>query len=163
MTIIKSPVQLTVQAIRTLKPPERIGMIDILLKSCEAMGQFLFEPPSVSGWDGGRSWINTSTLYTRQNLPLYLLTGALPNINPWEIDDILYNEKNALDDLVKPEDDDESCIRSILAFHLDVSFVNNTNLDPLREYIKKTGSIRKKGVLTGILSLITAMPEYQLC
>ncbi len=163
MTIIKSPVQLTVQAIRTLKPPERIGMIDLLLKSCEAMGQFLFEPPSVSGWDGGRSWINTSTLYTRQNLPLYLLTGALPNINPWEIDDIIYDEKSALDDLVKPEDDDESCLRSILAFHLDVSFVNDTNLEPLREYIKKSGSIRQKGVLTGILSLVTAMPEYQLC
>jgi hypothetical protein len=28
----------------------------------------LFYPPNVKGWDGGRSWINSSTLIGRANL-----------------------------------------------------------------------------------------------
>ena len=163
MSIIKSPVQLAVQAVRTLYPPERIGMVDTLVQACNTMGQSIFEPPSVAGWDGGRSWINTSTLYTRQNLPLYLLTGALPDNNPWELDDTIYDEAAALDDLVPSESDDETCLRAILAFHLDSSFVRESHLEPLRQYLQKTGSIQRKGSLTGILSLVTAMPEYQLC
>ena len=44
----------------------------------DRMGQRLFDPPSVAGWAGGRSWINTSTLFVRQNLAAYLLTGRVP-------------------------------------------------------------------------------------
>ena len=32
------------------------------------LGQALFAPPSVKGWDGGRAWINSSTLLARSNL-----------------------------------------------------------------------------------------------
>jgi hypothetical protein len=50
------------------------------------MGQDLFQPPNVKGWDGGRSWINTSTLFVRQNLAVYLLTGKRPGMYDWEND-----------------------------------------------------------------------------
>ena len=43
------------------------------------MGQNIFFPPSVKGWDGGRSWINTATLFIRQNISCFLLTGRTPN------------------------------------------------------------------------------------
>jgi hypothetical protein len=39
------------------------------------MGQILFAPPSVKGWDGGRSWISTSTLLFRNNFANYLING----------------------------------------------------------------------------------------
>src|SRR5206468_3665754 len=42
------------------------------------MGQDIFYPPSVKGWDGGRAWINTSNMFVRQNILCYLLTGKLP-------------------------------------------------------------------------------------
>ena len=32
------------------------------------IGQGLFYPPNVKGWDGGRAWINSSTLLGRSNL-----------------------------------------------------------------------------------------------
>ncbi len=32
------------------------------------LGQSLFYPPNVKGWDGGRAWINSSTLVGRTNL-----------------------------------------------------------------------------------------------
>ena len=31
------------------------------------LGQALFFPPNVKGWDGGRAWINSSTLIGRAN------------------------------------------------------------------------------------------------
>jgi hypothetical protein len=39
------------------------------------MGQILFAPPSVKGWDGGKSWISTSTLLFRNNFANYLING----------------------------------------------------------------------------------------
>lgn len=32
------------------------------------LGQGLFYPPNVKGWDGGRTWINSSTLLGRANM-----------------------------------------------------------------------------------------------
>jgi uncharacterized protein (DUF1800 family) len=74
---IKSPVQLVVGSLRALG----VGImqpaaVDSALK---LMGQELFNAPTVKGWDGGRAWINTSTLFARYNLPAYLGTGRLPN------------------------------------------------------------------------------------
>ncbi len=34
----------------------------------ERTGQSLFRPPTVKGWPTGRAWINTSTLFVRQNI-----------------------------------------------------------------------------------------------
>jgi hypothetical protein len=42
-----------------------------------ALGQELYYPPNVKGWDGGRTWINSSTLLGRASLVPQLL--AEPN------------------------------------------------------------------------------------
>jgi hypothetical protein len=39
------------------------------------MGQIVFAPPNVKGWDGGKSWITTSTLLFRYNFANYLVNG----------------------------------------------------------------------------------------
>jgi uncharacterized protein (DUF1800 family) len=39
------------------------------------MGQILFAPPNVKGWDGGKEWISTSTLLFRYNFANYLING----------------------------------------------------------------------------------------
>lgn len=41
-----------------------------LAKALETLGQNLFYPPSVKGWDGGQTWLNGQTLLFRQNLAL---------------------------------------------------------------------------------------------
>jgi hypothetical protein len=38
------------------------------------MGQGLYAPPSVAGWEGGPSWANSTTLLTRANFVLALLS-----------------------------------------------------------------------------------------
>jgi uncharacterized protein (DUF1800 family) len=40
------------------------------------MGQALFLPPSVKGWDGGADWLNSSTLLFRQNAAFELTRGV---------------------------------------------------------------------------------------
>ena len=70
---VKSPVELAVGMVRAmeiLKPtvsPE--GQAD----STSRKGQTLNAPPSVSAWDGGVTWINTTAMLNRTNLALALL------------------------------------------------------------------------------------------
>lgn len=75
-THIKSPVEVVVGAARTLRTPGRDARL--LLDAMARSGQDLFFPPTVAGWAGGRAWINTSTLLTRQNAVVLLLTGVNP-------------------------------------------------------------------------------------
>ena len=49
----------------------------LLVPWLDAMGQRLFEPPNVKGWPGGPSWLNTSTVLSRDNFAGALATGTL--------------------------------------------------------------------------------------
>lgn len=75
---IKSPVQLLVEACRQLE--RELPPVPVAANSLRVLGQTLFAPPNVKGWDGGSAWINTNTLLHRHNLALLLATGenALP-------------------------------------------------------------------------------------
>jgi len=66
---IKSPVEFVLGIVHGFEA--RIGATD-LARSLEALGQNLFHPPSVKGWDGAEAWLNGQTLLTRQNLALTL-------------------------------------------------------------------------------------------
>jgi hypothetical protein len=70
---IKSPVQFLVQTAKLLETP--LPPPSIAQNSMRQMGQILLAPPSVKGWDGGRAWINTSTLLFRYNFANYLING----------------------------------------------------------------------------------------
>jgi uncharacterized protein (DUF1800 family) len=60
----KSPAEFAVGAIR-----EFDGMLSLetTANHVRMMGQDLFNPPTVKGWDGGENWVNTSTLLARIN------------------------------------------------------------------------------------------------
>ena len=45
------------------------------------LGQDLFAPPNVKGWDGGITWITTNTLLTRYNDAQSLVEGAMPPLS----------------------------------------------------------------------------------
>lgn len=67
---VKSPVEVAIGFLRCLE-----GSTDAfrLADQMQQLGQGLFYPPSVKGWDGGRTWINSSTLLGRSNLIRELL------------------------------------------------------------------------------------------
>jgi uncharacterized protein (DUF1800 family) len=73
---IKSPVQWLVQSARELS--RQVMTPGSALPLLAQLGQNLFEPPSVKGWDGGRSWINSGTLIRRSNSALLMTVAAAP-------------------------------------------------------------------------------------
>ncbi|MDE1171666.1 MAG: DUF1800 domain-containing protein [Verrucomicrobium sp.] len=70
---VKGPVQWLVGSCRSLErtlPPT--GPTYQMMKR---LGQVVFAPPSVKGWDSGVSWISTNTLLDRYNFAAYLVHG----------------------------------------------------------------------------------------
>jgi uncharacterized protein (DUF1800 family) len=70
---IKSPVQYIVQTSKLLSAPAPAPIA--AQNAMRQMGQILFAPPNVKGWDGGKEWISTSTLLFRYNFANYLING----------------------------------------------------------------------------------------
>lgn len=70
---IKSPTQFIVQTCRVLGC--ELPASPITQGALRQMGQLLFAPANVKGWDGGKSWISTSTLLFRNNFANYLING----------------------------------------------------------------------------------------
>jgi uncharacterized protein (DUF1800 family) len=62
---VRSPVELGIGLLRCLHGSSNLDQLAQLLAD---IGQAVFYPPNVKGWDGGRTWINTSTLIGRSNL-----------------------------------------------------------------------------------------------
>jgi uncharacterized protein (DUF1800 family) len=72
---IKSPTAFAVGIVKGLQG--NVNSLN-LAQATENLGQKLFFPPSVKGWDGGAAWLNSTTLLMRQNLA-QALTGAEDN------------------------------------------------------------------------------------
>ena len=73
-TQIKCPVQYLIQMLKELEmdaPPPFFP-----IQGQVQLGQVLFMPPNVAGWDWGKAWINTNTLLTRYNLAGNLTKGS---------------------------------------------------------------------------------------
>ena len=71
---IKSPVQYLIQMFKQLEIADPPAGFPITAQ--QQLGQILFMPPNVAGWDWGQAWINTNTLLTRYNLAGFLTKGA---------------------------------------------------------------------------------------
>lgn len=71
---IKSPIELVIGAVRTLK----LAKVDYnaIDSTVSDMGQRVFEPPNVAGWEGGRAWIDASSLLLRYNALANLVEQA---------------------------------------------------------------------------------------
>lgn len=163
-TEIKSPAELVVGAVRALNTPVRD--LGVLNDAMERMGQELFFPPSVKGWEGGRSWINTSTLYIRQNVLVYLLTGRMPlGGGGRPADD--YDPTPLLKDLAANSPGAERDPRQVVdAFlRLLLGEARDERAAIVTDYLRSVDALDKpptRETLTALLALITAMPEYQL-
>jgi len=73
-TQIKCPVQFLVAMLKQLEISEPPAGFPIVAE--QQLGQVLFLPPNVAGWDWGKAWINTNTLLTRYNLAGFLTKGS---------------------------------------------------------------------------------------
>jgi uncharacterized protein (DUF1800 family) len=161
---IKSPVQLVVGSIRMLglEMPATRAIVGTLTQ----MGQVPFMPPNVRGWLGGRTWINTSTLFVRYNAGVWLTGGQVPGFlqgrmtgKEIHLRDAGQREAGVAFD---PSGSEQSSAERL---------VNNW----LAALIQRPVDPKQKEVLVDAISgggpnserklvqLIMSMPEYQLC
>jgi uncharacterized protein (DUF1800 family) len=70
---IRSPVELSIGFLRAL---EATASTQRLVSELDGLGQKLFFPPNVKGWDGGTAWINSATLLGRANLIRELVSSG---------------------------------------------------------------------------------------
>ncbi|MDR6403586.1 MULTISPECIES: DUF1800 family protein [Chryseobacterium] len=83
---IKSPIELMAGMMRTL--PMNIKNPENLIVYQKLLGQMLLYPPNVSGWPNGKSWIDSSTLMLRLQIP-QIWSGLRPlEYTPRPDDDI---------------------------------------------------------------------------
>lgn len=166
----KSPVQWLITACRQLERPLPDSPLGI--NALRLLGQELFLPPNVKGWEGGSAWINTNTLMTRHNLALLLVEGqnvlpisaARPGVRmAMERMTSQLSPKPASLATLLPSDDRRS--PEILISALERRFLqarfSPRSESSLREYIQSRSPLDDNALL-GLIRLTLCTPEYQL-
>ncbi|WP_375181581.1 DUF1800 family protein [Chryseobacterium sp.] len=96
---IKSPIELMAGMMRSL--PMTIQNPENLIVYQKLLGQMLLYPPNVSGWPNGKSWIDSSTLMLRLQIP-QIWSGLRPlDYRPKDDDDLDMGLKNNTNSLTK--------------------------------------------------------------
>lgn len=141
---IKSPVQWLVQVCKILEIPLPANKpVQSLL---ESLGQNLFEPPNVKGWDGGRAWISSSTLLVRYNAAGNIVRG-FGGVAP-DIDSIV------------PSGMSTDALIENLAWRLFQSPMPPALDERARVFLAENG--RPASARRDLLHLLMSTPEFQL-
>jgi uncharacterized protein (DUF1800 family) len=160
---IKSPAQLVVGSVRLVNAPVNGKAMAVTMRE---LGQDLLYPPTVKGWDGGETWINTTTLLLRYNYAGYLLGGETPP-GGWVAQEKQharpehFDKKNELSTIVGPDlPGDPAKLVDLLGARL-----LQTKLDPKdRQWLLgEAETTRLSERTTRVAHLIMSMPAYQLC
>jgi uncharacterized protein (DUF1800 family) len=155
---IKSPVQFLIQSCKLLEttlPPPSLAQ-----NALQQMGQLILAPPNVKGWDGGKSWISTSTLLFRYNFANYLLNGTTdrPNL-PAE----LHRAPVDLTKIAPAElrDKPEKLIAH-LGRRLFQSQPNEKQSRTFLAYLQSRAPDRSDETIRRLLHLMMSTPQFQL-
>jgi uncharacterized protein (DUF1800 family) len=137
--------------VRSLKDVGYIGFdLSTALTPLSTMGQILFEPPDVAGWDLGDRWFSTGATLGRMNFGATLT-------------------RNQADNLLKAARPYAKTPDTLLTFVLEslrTDSLDRSVLDALNGYLASTGpwtgsdtQVRAKAA--GLFHLVTGTPEYQ--
>jgi len=157
---IKSPVEVVIGTLKTLQVQKLDGDLAALMSR---MGQNLFEPPNVKGWDGGLSWIASDTLMERFNFAARISTQKFDKVDGYISPDKLAKNFN----MTTAED----MVDHLLALLVD-SDVPKATREKLIEYVATDLSGHPTDVppngktldvkMRGLIHLIMTLPSYQL-
>ena len=164
---IKSPVQWYVQTARELDvdlPPARFAM-----NTLRSLGQMPFLPPNVKGWDGGKAWINASTLLMRYNMATALTGGGDPrmmrmaeNGDP-QMADRAGSKSLDLAKVAPPElRADPKALVQALGFRLFQTKLNDKEAEIFLKYLEDQHGDTSDQTIRGLLNLMMSTPEFQL-
>jgi uncharacterized protein (DUF1800 family) len=177
---IKSPVELWVGIRRML--PMRLENEASQLLIQRLLGQILFYPPNVAGWPGGKTWIDSSTLFLRLRLPQIIKDNDVIALSPKSDDDVMMGMKEKMQAIKKAKaagggmqimadvqwEQVNGFFSSVPRPQLlkkisDAILQTDTskiNLKTIEGFVD-AGS-REKFIQTAVINLMST-PEYQLC
>lgn len=137
--LIKSPVELLLGAVRQLNAKPNLQR---LARLSAELGQDLFEPPTVKGWDGGRLWISSTTWIQRNNFATTLLKSN-------QLGSVSFSS-------LRVEDEVSYFVDLLLARDLDPETIAE-----LRQFVRnQPGDADAR--LRSLVQIVMQMPEYQL-
>lgn len=144
-SLIKSPIELVIGTLRTLDVAAHLPNTVPVLAD---LGQDVFEPPSVKGWEGGRQWISSTTLLKRTDFATQLL-HANSLVSQGQVPESLREFGDSRKFL-------EAAIELLLARDIEPDTI--ASLDVVRQEIAGSVEDRQRG----IVHMIMTLPEYQL-
>jgi uncharacterized protein (DUF1800 family) len=142
------PVEFVVRALKD------VGWTGFSLISAVAamgnMGQILFEPPDVSGWNAGKSWFSTGAMLARMNFAATLA----------------FNQKFNLAKAVKSYAQTPESLLSHMLGELVTPTLDRAVVAELANYLRATGAwtgtdAQLQAKAPGLVHLIAGSPEYQ--
>jgi uncharacterized protein (DUF1800 family) len=157
---VKAPVDFALGIVRALEG--HLGTF-ALAQALQELGQNLFHPPSVKGWDGGPAWLNGHTLLYRQNLAL-ALTSTEDNRFGHRTDPAALARKYH-----KQSDKD------LVGFFLSLFLDDNVPVETRGRLLNYQGQARKQSIplywteadaadhrVRALCHLVLTLPEFQL-
>lgn len=144
---IKAPIEFVVGLVRSLEgTTNTLALTDDL----KPLGQSLFNPPNVKGWNGGVEWINSSTLVARANLVWSLLSGNGPYANRLKLDQL-----SALRGIEEPA----RMVQRLTELLLGTTLPDEVNVQLVA---LAGGSEDPRLRIARIVQAIATLPEFQL-
>ena len=158
---VKCPVQLVVGSARLLGVTLDERALAIAMRT---LGQDLFYPPTVKGWDGGETWINTTSLLQRYNFAGFLLSGEMPG-------QVSQKFRFRIDRFGKPQNEINTIFDKDFADNAPrlvdamIGRMLQASLDAkARQWlIEQAETTRLSERATRVAHLVMSMPDYQLC
>ncbi len=150
---IKSPVELLVGTARTMQFP-KVDYQDVRFLLA-AMGQNLFDPPSVAGWAEGSDWVNTTLLMARYTAVTDLIKDTKPDLAAVLKDQKLNSAAEVVDHLAR------RCLLVELSSEKRQELIAFLGpLPPSSEWAAQQKEINAR--LVSLLVLLVTSPEYQV-
>jgi uncharacterized protein (DUF1800 family) len=145
---IKSPVEMALGVMNCLETSDNINEIN---NDLAEIGQLPFYPPNVKGWDGGRKWINASSLLGRANLVRRIANSDATNNSRGDL--AAWAQRHG-------KRDPEQIIDWLLEMLVAVEVPDAVKSELIETIKKSNGSQSKK--IADTLALIGTLPEFQL-
>ena len=146
---VLGPVEYTVGAIRCLELNETPPSSMILAQWLQRMGQDLFYPPNVGGWNEGRAWLGSRSIVARANFAHALGKGELwhPGRDP------------EFDKLIKRNEASEELHEQVQ--WLATLLWGDAPAMAVQETISKLNALKARSLSTAV-SLLLSRAEHQL-
>jgi len=144
---IKSPVEYVVGLLRVFESGIHFESV---AETLESLGQSLFVPTNVKGWDGGPQWLNSATIIARQNLA-------------WEFVQGIYGDSDAEKRLHAMAPHNIKSPSQQLALACDL-FLQGDVAPQVRKRLMSLAQPSEGSVkpINELVHLVLTLPEYQL-